>query len=249
MTAFAVPARVPVRASGPSLPAQVGLEIRKSLSTRSGLALAGAAVLLPPAGTLLAATTSTEPLGSVAGPMAVIGLLTSYLLIALGVLSTAGEWSHGTVQTTFLHTPHRSRVVAAKSLAVALMGAVLTAVAVAGSAGVLVLTEGSASWDGAWRVAAVVVAAGAAFAVIGAGVGAALGNTPGALTGLYLVVLGVVPVLETLKPVVATKIDPANAVLDLAQGTHQTTAILILAGWVVISSVAGVVMTRRRAVQ
>jgi len=62
-------------------------------------------------------------------------------------------------------------------------------------------------------------------------------------------VLGVMPVLENLKPAVASKIDPANAVLDLAQGTHQTTAILILAGWVMISSVAGVVMTRRRAVQ
>jgi len=249
MTAVLVPARVPVRTSGPSLPTQVGLEIRKSLSTRSGLALAGAAVVLPPAGTLLAATTSSEPLGSVVGPLAVIGLLTSYLLIALGVLSTAGEWSHGTVQTTFLLTPHRSRVLAAKAAAVALMGAVLTAVATAGSAGVLALAESSASWDGAWRAAIVVVVAGAVFAVVGAGVGAALGNTPGALTGLYLVVLGVMPVLATLKPAIEQKIDPAQAVMNLSQGAHQTTSILILAGWVVISSVAGVLMTRRRAVQ
>ena len=41
---------------------------------------------------------------------------------------------------------------------------------------------------------AVAVAAGAAFAVIGAGVGAALANTPAALTTLYLMVLGVMPV-------------------------------------------------------
>ena len=30
------------------------------------------------------------------------------LLIAVGVLCTAGEWTHGTVQTTFLTVPTRA---------------------------------------------------------------------------------------------------------------------------------------------
>jgi hypothetical protein len=38
-------------------------------------------------------------------------------------------------------------------------------------------------------------------------------------------------------------------VLDVAQGQHQTTSIAILAGWTVISVVAGVLFTRRRPVQ
>lgn len=252
MTATAVataPVRVTARPAGASLPTLVGLEMRKSLSTRSGKALAGTAVVLAPIGTLLAATMSREPLGSVTGPLAIVGMLTAYVLIALGVLSTAGEWSHRTVQTTFLLTPVRSRVLAAKAVAVGLLGAVLTAVAIAASAGVLAAMEPDASWTGAWRAVITVVAAGAAFAVTGAGVGAALGNTPASLTGLYLVVLGVMPVLENVKPAIASKIDPANAILNLAQGAHQTTAILILAGWVAVSSVAGAVLTHRRAIQ
>lgn len=252
MTATAVavpPARGTTRSTGAGLPTLAGLEMRKSLSTRSGKALAGIAVLLAPVGTALAASLSNGPLDSVTGPLAIVGMLTAYVLLALGVLSTAGEWSHGTVQTTFLLTPVRSKVLAAKAVAAALLGAALTAVAIAGSAGVLAAMEPGASWTGAWRAVITVVAAGAAFAVTGAGVGAALGNTPAALTGLYLVVLGVMPVLENVKPAIAGKIDPANAVLNLAHGAHQTTAILILAGWVVVSSVAGAVLTHRRAVQ
>jgi hypothetical protein len=250
MTAAVVAASHPVaaRRSGPSLPTLVGLEARKSLSTRSGLALAGAGILLAPAATVLASTTS-DPVHSATGPLAIVGLLTAYLLFSLGVLSTAGEWSHGSVQTTYLLVPQRSRVLGAKAVAVALIGAVITALATAASAGLLALLEPSLSWAGAGQAFGVVVAAGAAFAVVGAGIGAALANTPAALTGLYLVVLGVMPVLENVKPAVAQRTDPANAVLDLAQGHAQTQSILVLAGWVVLSVVAGAVMTRRRAVQ
>ncbi|MGY1803071.1 hypothetical protein ACI78T_07305 [Blastococcus sp. SYSU D00922] len=239
---------VPVRRTAPSLPLLVGLEVRKSLSTRSGKALAAAAVLLAPAGALLASAQSSETLGSITGPLAVMGLLTGYLLIALGVLSTAGEWSHRTVQTTFLLVPQRGRVLAAKAVAVALLGAALSALSTALSAGVLAAMESGVSWDGAGRAVATVVAAGAAFAVIGAGVGAALGNTPGSLTGLYLVLLGVMPVLLNVKPALAEKLDPANSVLALAQGDATTQSVAVLAGWVVVSTVAGWVLTHRRAV-
>ena len=68
---------------------------------------------------------------------------------------------------------------------------------------------------------AMIVVAGAVFALIGAGVGAAIGNTPGALTGVYLLELGVLPMLQIFKPSLADRIDPGNAVLDLAQGTNR----------------------------
>jgi hypothetical protein len=62
-TAVLSPSRpVVARSSGPSLPKQVGLEVRKSLSTRSGLALAGAAVLIAPAAMAIAAGAASEPL-------------------------------------------------------------------------------------------------------------------------------------------------------------------------------------------
>jgi hypothetical protein len=243
------PDRPTVRRTGSSLPAQVGLEIRKSLSTRSGLALAGTSILLAPAAMAVAASASTGPLDDVTGPIVVTGMLTALVLLALGVLSTAGEWSHGSVQTTYLLEPRRGRVLAAKAVAVALLGAALAAVAVSLAAGVLAVAEPSASWAGGGRAIAMIAVAGAVFALIGAGVGAALGNTPGALTGIYLLELGVLPMLQLFKPSLADKIDPGNAVLDLAQGAHTTQAITILAVWVGVALVAGAAMTRRRAVQ
>ena len=63
------------------------------------------------------------------GPLVVTGMLSALVLVSLGVLSTAGEWSHGSVQTTFLLEPRRGRVMAAKAAAVALMGAVVALVA------------------------------------------------------------------------------------------------------------------------
>jgi hypothetical protein len=218
------------------------------MSTRSGLALVVAATLLAPAAIATAGGLASEPLTSVVGPLVVTGLLSALVLIALGVLSTAGEWTHGSVQTTFLLEPRRGRVMAAKAGAVALMGGAVSVVAGGISSLVLVAMEPSASWDGAGRALVMVVVGGATFALIGAGVGAAVGNTPGALTGIYLLDLGVLPVLQTVKPALADKIDPGNAILELAQGTHQALSIVILAVWVGVALLAGTVMTRRRQV-
>jgi ABC-2 type transport system permease protein len=242
-------ARPVARRTGPSLPRAVGLEVRKSLSTRSGLAVVATAAQLGPAAMALAAGTASDELDTVLGPLVVTGLLSALVLLSLGVLSTAGEWSHGTVQTTFLLEPRRGRVMAAKAVAVALMGAVLATVASGISALVLLALQPSWPWDGVGRAVLMVAIAGAAFAVIGAGVGAAVGNTPGALTGIYLLNLGVLPVLQTVKPALADKIDPGNAILSLAQGHSEALSITILAVWVGVALLAGAVMTRRRAVQ
>jgi hypothetical protein len=223
--------------------------VRKSLSTRSGLAVVVAAVLLAPAAIAIAIGTSAEVLDNVVGPLVVTGLLTALVLVSLGVLSTAGEWSHGSVQTTYLLEPRRGRVMAAKAAAVAVMGAVVAVVAAGLSALLLVVAEPSASWDGAGRAMLLVAVAGATFALIGAGVGGAVGNTAGALTAIYLLDLGVLPVLQTVKPALADKIDPGNAILELAQGTHQALSITILAVWVGVALVAGTVMSRKRQVQ
>jgi len=244
-----VSVRPTARRTSPSLATAVGLEVRKSISTRSGLALVIAATLLAPAAIAVAGGLASEPLTNVVGPLVVTGLLSALVLIALGVLSTAGEWSHGSVQTTFLLEPRRGRVMVAKGAAVALMGAVVSVVAAGISSLVLVASEPSASWDGVGRGILMVAVAGATFALIGAGVGAAVGNTPGALTGIYLLDLGVLPVLQTVKPALADKIDPGNAILSLAQGDHTALSITILAVWVGVALIAGAVMTRRRAVQ
>src|SRR3954469_15446154 len=148
------------RRTGPSLPKAVGLEVRKSLSTRSGLAVAVAATLLGPAAIGIAAGASSEHLDNVLGPLVVTGLLSALVLLSLGVLSTAGEWSHGSIQTTYLLEPRRGRVMAAKAGAVALMGVVIASVAAGLSALLLVVMEPSASWDGGGRAILLVAVAG-----------------------------------------------------------------------------------------
>ncbi|WP_158580016.1 hypothetical protein [Geodermatophilus marinus] len=240
--------RPAVRAGAAGPATLVGLEVRKSLSTRSGRSLAVAAALLPPAGAALASAVSEDPLLAVASPLAMMGMLTALVLLALGVLSTAGEWTHRTVQTTFLLTPQRGRVLAAKAASVALLGAGLAAVSAATSAAVLAVFEPTAAWDGVGRVLAVAVVSGAAFAVTGAGIGAAVANAPAALTGTYLVVLGVLPVVQAFRPEITERLDPTAAVLRLAETGSGATPALVLTGWVVVATVAGAVVTRRRAV-
>jgi hypothetical protein len=250
-TAVASPVtlRPTARRTGPSLPSAIWLEARKSLSTRSGLALVAAAILIGPAAISIAVGTSAEVLDNVLGPLVVTGMLTALVLVSLGVLSTAGEWSHGSIQTTFLLEPRRGRVLAAKAVAVAGLGAVVAGVATGISSLLLAVTEPTATWDGAGRAVLMVAVAGATFALIGAGVGAAMGNTPGALTGFYLLELGAIPTLQIVKPEIADKIDPGNAVLSLAQGDHTALSITILAVWVGVAVIAGAVMNQRRAVQ
>ena len=162
-------------------------------------------------------------------------------------LATAGEWTHRTLQTTFLAVPRRGRVVTAKVGAVAGLGALLSALGMAVAAGLLTLGD-DVVWTGVGRTVAVVVAGGAAFAVIGAGIGAAIGNAPAALTGTYLVVLGVFPVLSAVRPRIAEKLDPTTSLVDLATGSTAAMPVLVIVGWLVLSTVAGTVVTLRRAV-
>jgi ABC-2 type transport system permease protein len=235
------------RPSAPSLGTLTGIEMRKSLSTRSGKAVGIIAVLIGPIGVFIGSL-GGEGEAPGAAILGITGMLTALVLLALGVLSTAGEWTHKSVQTTYLLVPQRGRVMASKVLALVALGAGLAAVGAALTTGMLWVIPDPIGWTGIGRAFIVAVGAGAAIAVTGAGIGAALANTPAALTGTYLTVLGVMPVLAAFKPEIAEKIDPASSIVNLAQGYSTTTPILVIAGWVVVSTVAGTVISRRRAV-
>lgn len=240
-------ARTTARGTGPSFAKLTGLEIRKSLSTRSGRTVAGLAVLVGPLGVLLATLTSG---GGVAAAMAlgIMGMLIGLVLLALGVLSTAGEWTHKSVQTTYLLVPQRGRVLAAKAAAMALLGSVLASLGVGLAVGALAAFTTGVSWFAAGQAVIAVIASGAAFAVIGAGIGAAVGNSAAAMTSTYLTVLGILPVVSSVKPAIAEKLDPASSIVTLAQHGATTTPIAVIAGWVVVSTIAGILITRRRSV-
>ena len=243
----AVPASHLARPTGPSLATLTGLEIRKSLSTRSGKAVAVATMLLVPLG-ILAVSVSASGVAPAAMIVAIGGMLTALLLLALGVLSTAGEWGNRSIQNTFLLVPQRGRVMAAKVGAMAVLGLVFAAVSAALSVAALYVMPDLVSWDYAGRAVVTVIGAGAAFAVIGAGIGAAIGNAPAALTGTYLTVLGVLPGLSGWKPEIGEAIDPAAAIVTISQHGATATPIIAIAGWVVVATVAGTVITKRRSV-
>jgi ABC-2 type transport system permease protein len=232
----------------PSLARLTRLEIRKSLSTRSGLALTGAAAVLPAGAVGLMMALNDSPPGA-ATMLALLGTLVGMLLIAVGVLATAGEWTHGTVQTTFLTVPRRGRVMAAKYAGTALLGAAIAAVVVGSTYAVAVVGAGAGfSWAGAGFAAAAAVGAGAALTVVGAGIGAAVANAPAALTGTYLILLVGMTALNSAKPVWGKHVDPLSAMFDLIEGDATARPISVLAGWLVATAIAGVVVTRRRAI-
>src|SRR5919197_1463729 len=211
------PATVPAPASratarqAPAVPARrasIGrltvLEIRKSLTTRSGCSMALAASVLPAVavGIILALG---QKIPSAAEMLAVFGTLVAMLMLAVGVLATAAEWTHRTVQTTFLTVPRRHRVLLAKYAGTAVLGAVITAI-VAGST--------------------------LAVAVIGAGIGAAVANAPAALTGTYVLLLVAMNLLRAVKPSWANHIDPLQNMADLISRQGVAAAhIAVLAGW------------------
>ena len=247
-TVSLLPAAGTTRPSGASLGTLTGIEMRKSLSTRSGKAIGVIAVLLGPVGVFIGSL-NAEGEAPAAAILGFTGMLTALVLLALGVLSTAGEWTHKSVQTTFLLVPQRGRVIASKVLAMTVLGAAIAAVGAAATLGVLSVIPDPVGWTAVGRAFAVAVAAGAAMAVSGAGIGAALGNSPAALTGTYLTVLGVLPIVQALKPGIADKIDPASSIVNLAQFGWDAKPALVLAGWVVVSTTVGAYVTRRRAVQ
>ena len=244
----AVPASRSARPTGPSLAALTGLEIRKSLSTRSGKAVATAAAILAPVGILMVSM-AADGVAPAAMILGITGMMTALVLLALGVLSTAGEWGNGSIQNTFLLVPQRGRVIAAKLAAMATLGLVLAAVSAALSVAALAtIPPDMIAWDYAARGVLTVIGSGAAFAVIGAGIGAAVGNAPAALTGSYLFMLGVLPLVSAAKPEIAEKLDPTGAMVTIAQHGVSTTPVLVIVGWAVAAGVVGTLVTRRRPV-
>ena len=117
----------------------VSTEILKLRTARStwGFLLAGlaVAVLVGAATSATAGEDAAAALGSADNLANVLGAsaLPGVIMLILGVLATAGEYQHHTITQTFLTTPVRGRVVAAKLAALALVG-LPVAVAVMGAA-------------------------------------------------------------------------------------------------------------------
>jgi len=85
---------------------------------------------------VIALHVAQDSLGSLAEPrnqrdIVSIAAISALISLILGIVSSAGEFAHGTIGHTFLVAPVRERVAAAKLIAVALAGALLALAACA----------------------------------------------------------------------------------------------------------------------
>lgn len=136
------------------------------------------------------------------------------VMMILASMTVTGEYRSGMIRTTFMATPNRAAVLAAKAIVAALFSAVYTAAMVVGSimtarmfAKSFVGSQLSLTELASWRAVGAVAMYAALAAVLGVGVGALLRTSAGAVAVLLLWPLVAEPILGNL-PSIASAVGP-----------------------------------------
>lgn len=174
----------------------------------------------------------------------------------LGAMSITGEVRHGTIRPTFLGTPQRGRVVAAKSVTSLLIGLVLGLIAtgVAAGVGTAVLSARGVTihLDGSDYALLLAggTAAAALWAVIGLGIGAIIRNQVAAVVGIFIWLLIVENLLVDSVPSVSRFMPGAlgQAITGQRTGTLHSPALgaALLAVYATAAVAGGWLATTRR---
>jgi ABC-2 type transport system permease protein len=185
--------------------------------------------------------------------------LLSGAALLLGILGMTGEFRHQTITQTFLVTPDRGRVVAAKLVAYPLAGIALAvttlAVTAAVATGWLAAKGITPSFSDARlaRIVGVALLGAGLCALIGVGVGALVRNQVAALVGVLVWVLVVEGLLMSLlnAPSSVAKWLPsaaAAAAITSPGGGHLSRlgGMLLLAGYALALALAGTRLVVRR---
>jgi ABC-2 type transport system permease protein len=184
------------------------------------------------------------------------------ITLVLGILIVTSEFRHGTITPSLLVTPDRIKLTLAKlgaSLGMGLVLGLITSLLVAGF-GALIIGGIRGDETGGGIVGLVIGSglAAALYAGLGVGIGALVRNQVGAIIGVlvWLFVLeglvGLIPGIDEVVPKYGLNgvraglsgSDP-NGGMDVL---GQLPAGLILAGYVVVFMIAGLILMRRRDV-
>jgi ABC-2 type transport system permease protein len=242
--------------------AQLRSELLKQRSTRTNLGLlAGMLGLVVLAVFLHVYSISVEELGETSNQLMILGrgeFLGALFAGLLGAMSITTEIRYGSIRPTFLVSPRRGRVVAAKLGASALLGAGLglAASAVAAAAGAALLRARGVDLllDGGDYALLIAggTAASALWAAIGFGVGALVRNQVPTLIGISAWTLFVEGLFgENLIDI--GRYAPGQLGMAISGQEPDTllapgVAVLLLAVWAGVAATAGWVATERKDV-
>jgi ABC-2 type transport system permease protein len=244
----------------------VRAELLKQRTTRTSLTLLGSMVALILLLILMHVfSLSSAHLSGAEGQLKVVGWGTSIAALfaaLLGAMSITGEIRYGTIRPTFLATPRRERVIAAKLLATALTGigvGLLAQTLAAGLEAAGLAVRGIPIQLGAGdylQLLAGGAGAGALFASIGVGIGALVRQQVGAVVGLTIwlilietTLIGNVPSAGRFAPgAAAGAIAGAIQTQSPAKLLGPGIGVLLLALYAAIAATAGVLLTNRRDV-
>lgn len=230
------------------------VELRKLVDTVSGVVLIGVGAVL--AGVFGGGALLLRPGVSFSEVAQLAGVPGGTLVMVMAILLVTAERSHRTALVTYIVTPHRHRVVAAKAVAAATIALVVVVFAVVAAA-VIVPVGTLVTGDQAnWSVDTATLACWAAGTVIGAlsgwALGLAIGNAPAAIvlvlvwpmvTGLLTDVPALAPVLPWIDSTAVSAfgdgIDPG----DLGRFFSG------LAAWVAVPGAIGLLRSMRQEVR
>jgi ABC-type transport system involved in multi-copper enzyme maturation permease subunit len=176
------------------------------------------------------------------------------IVLVLGIRSFTDEVRYGSIVPTFLATPDRRRVLAAKFVLIAATSMVFAAVALAFATGFVAvwLTAQGISLAIAWGALAAmtgkVLVITALFSVIGVAVGAVVRHQVAAIVGALGWILIGEALVSAIVPGPARWLPGQSGAIALGIDAHTSPVVagLVFAGWAVVAaSAAAMSLTRR----
>ncbi len=237
-------------------------ELIKLRTTRTFVALVGIAVVISLLITVLIAIL-TEPTQESVLSDVFTSDTSSLFILMLAVVGISGEWRHRTITSSLLAAPARIRFLAAKTIAFALAGLVLSllisvAIAIAGFAVLSVRDLPTPDLGDLGEQFARNAMVAALLGAFGVGIGALVRNQVVAIVGVLVASFLIEPVLIAVLPEVgrfgpfgalptaAAGLDPEDVGMDEANLPAAGIAVLLLLAWIGAAFAAGAALLRYR---